>query len=65
MTNKDALIGVKSRFLGDKIRNEEAINSRRNRIYSLFHFLPYRQANIHLVIYVLYRIRRFVFLFAC
>ena len=33
--NNSAFIRVKSRLLGDYIRNEEAINSARNRISSL------------------------------
>ena len=46
MKNNNAL--KTSRLLGDQIRNEEAINSTRNRIYSLkaFHFLLYRRSSI-------------------
>ena len=58
--NKNALRrGVKSRFLGDSIRNEEAIISTPNRIYSLkvFHFLLYRRSSILQDIYFLYLIR--------
>ena len=42
------LKSVKSRFLGDSVRNEEAINSKRNRISPLnvFHFLLYRRSSI-------------------
>ena len=50
--------GVKSRFLGDSIRNEKAIISTPNRIYSLkvFHFLLYRRSSILQDIYFLYLI---------
>ena len=41
MNDKNTLnIGVKSCLLGDKMRNKEAINSRRNRIYLLKADLP-------------------------
>ena len=57
MKNKNAL--KKSCLLGDKIRNEEAINSTQNRIYSLkaFHFLLYRRSSILQEIYFLFRTR--------
>ena len=49
-------------LLGDWIRNEEAINSTRNRISSLkvFHVLLYRRSSILQDIYFLHRIWRFV-----
>ena len=45
---QDALESVRSSLLGDKIRNEEANNSKRNRISSLkfSHFLLYRRTSI-------------------
>ena len=47
-----------SLLLGDWIRNEEAINSTRNRISSLkvFHVLLYRRSSILQDIYFLHRI---------
>ena len=51
--------GFKSRFLGDSIRNKEAIISTPNRIYSLkvFHSLLYRRSSTVQDIYFLYLIR--------
>ena len=48
LKQQDALESVRSSLLGDKIRNEEANNSKRNRISSLnfFHFLLYRRTSI-------------------
>ena len=62
--NNSAFIRVKSRLLGDQIRNEEAINSARNRISSLkvCQVLLYRRQSISQDIYllILYRIGPFV-----
>ena len=61
LLNKTALkIGVQSRLLGDQIRNEEVINSTRNRIYSLkvFYFLLYFIDGPVFQDYFLYRIRQ-------
>ena len=58
--NKNALRrGFKSRFLGDSIRNKEAIISTPNRIYSLkvFHSLLYRRSSTVQDVYFLYLIR--------
>ena len=55
---QDALESVKSSLLGDKIRNEEADNSKRNRISSLKfpHFLLYGRTSIlqDLYIYIVF-----------
>ena len=61
LLNKTALkIGVQSRLLGDQIRNEEVINSTRNRISSLkvFYFLLYFIDGRVFQDYFSYRIRQ-------
>jgi len=49
---------IKLSLLGDYIRNEESINSTRNRISLLkvFHSLLYQRSSIHQDIYFLYQI---------
>ena len=62
--HNSAFISVKSRLLGYQIRNEEAINSARNRISSLKVFAGPSLSTVEYfsgyLLLILYRIRRFV-----